>query len=225
MKSIETFKTSSAREVKLNYIITAPDNYDPENESLPMIVFLHGAGERGNDPELLRRYGISKIFSADPQYKGMRTVTLSPQLTDSNITWNHVTDELMQLIEIIAEKYNINRDRITLTGVSMGGFGTWEMGMLYPDFFAALAPICGGGMCWRAGEIARAGIPVRAFHGADDNIVLPSYSSDMVNAVNAHGGNASLTIYEGIAHDVWNTVYEQTDVIEWLYNSSKPEKQ
>lgn len=220
----EKFKASGTRDVCLNYITITPKDHDPEKESLPLIVSLHGAGERKDDPTVLMKYGPCKYFSTDPEYKGIRTVILAPQIITEDITWNNITDELMELIEQTVERYNIDRDRITMTGVSMGGFGTWEMGILYPDYFAALAPVCGGGMSWRAERIGFAGVPVRTFHGDCDTLVPPIYSKLMVDAVNNAGGNATLRMYEGVAHEVWHPVYDDSDVFEWLYSQSKKDR-
>lgn len=203
---------------ELRYLLTTPTGFDPTKESLPMIVFLHGAGERGDDLELVKINGIPKYFAKDQDFGGTRVVTLSPQCPH-DMTWNHLTAQLMRLIDIVASEINIDRDRIVLTGISMGGFGTWEMGMTYPGTFAALAPICGGGMAWRAGALA--GVPIRVFHGTDDGLVSVEYSKMMVDAINSCGGTATLTLFDNVGHDAWTSAYETTDLIQWLANAKK----
>lgn len=203
---------------ELRYIMTTPTGFDPSKESLPMIVFLHGAGERGDDLELVKANGIPKYFCADNDYRGLRVVTLSPQCPADRV-WNHMPDQLMDLIEHVASDMNIDRDRITLTGISMGGYGTWEMACTYPDYFAAIAPICGGGMVWRTGALTK--LPIRAFHGTDDFAVPYNASVEMVETINHLGGNAVLTSYDNVGHDSWTSAYETSDVIEWLAGAKK----
>ena|GEM_PF-481867 len=211
-----TYK-SEAREPKMyRYLLSTPENYDPKTESLPLIVFLHGAGERGTDVNLLKLHGIPKLFDKGSD---LRVVTVSPQC-DAGTTWNAQVKELKIFIDHIADEYNIDKNRISLTGISMGGFGTWSMGIEFPGYFSALAPICGGnGMIWLADLLKD--VPIRTFHGTADDVVLYSCSVDMVEAVNKAGGNAALTTYEGVGHDSWVQAYEQTDLIEWLMNQVK----
>ena len=220
MQSDHTY-TFARNEKTYRYYLSAPDNYDPEKESLPLIVFLHGAGERGTDINLVKTHGIPKLF--EKNYNKTRAVTVSPQC-DPGMTWNGQVQDLKTFIDHIVGKYNIDKDRISITGLSMGGFGTWAMGLAYPGYFSALAPVCGGnGMIWLA-ELLK-DIPIRAFHGAADAVVLPSASIEMVEAVNKAGGKAELTLYEGVGHDSWIQAYEQTDLIEWLASRVRAKKE
>lgn len=196
----------------LRYMITTPTGYT-KTEQLPLLVFLHGAGERGDDLNLVRRYGPAKVFGKDPDFHGVRAVTLSPQCPDEDI-WSNHTFTVYQLILATMEKYNIDPDRVSITGLSMGGFGTWEMTCRYPELFAAAGPVCGGGMSWRADALKN--IPVRAYHGDQDKTVPVEYSLMMVAAVNAAGGHAELIIYPGVNHNAWDPAYEQSDLVEWL---------
>lgn len=205
-------------EVNFGAIVTTPTGFDPEKESLPMIVFLHGAGERGEDLSIVNKVGLPKYFTADPDYKGLRVITLSPQCPDYTV-WNDVSLQLFQFILKVAKTYNADMDRISVTGLSMGGFGTWEMVISHPDFFSAAAPICGGGMDWRIPSFLP--VPIRAFHGDADSVVPVVYSRILCKAVNDRGGNAVLTEYPGCDHDSWTAAYETTDVIEWLAGSRK----
>ncbi len=199
--------------VDFGCLITTPAGFDPAKESLPLIVFLHGAGERGTDISKLRVHGIAKLFSADPDYKGLRVVTFSPQCPEGS-NWNQLAAEVMQLIEYICGEYNIDRDRVSLTGLSMGGYGTWELGMQFTDFFSAYAPICGGASTWRIGVLRDK--PIRVFHGDADDIVPLNNSVEAVEALCAAGGHPEFTIYPGVGHDSWTKAYEETDLIEWL---------
>ncbi|MDD6800401.1 MAG: dienelactone hydrolase family protein [Firmicutes bacterium] len=205
-------------DIKLNYILTTPTGFDPAKESLPMIVFLHGAGERGNNIDSVKAHGVPKHFSADPDYRGLRVITLSPQCPD-NVVWTCLPLEVMSLVKEKAAELNADPARISLTGLSMGGFGTWELGSLYPDFFCALGPVCGSGSPLNAHKLVK--LPIWAFHGDLDDCVPCWRSSEMVNAVNKLGGNAQLTICEGVWHNSWENAYDKDDLIPWLAAQSR----
>jgi len=209
--SVFEFPASAA--VILKALVTTPPDYDPAKESLPMIVFLHGAGQRGDDLEKVKIHGIPKYFSADPCHLGLRVITVSPQCPDG-LCWNNLARELYDFIVAATETYHADPDRVSITGISMGGFGTWEMLVSHPELFAAAAPICGGGMSWRIPQDLP--VPVRTFHGDADPVVPICLSYDMADAVNARGGHCEFTVYHGCDHDSWSRTYEKTDVIEWL---------
>ncbi len=205
-------------EVLFRAFITTPSGFDPAKESLPMIVFLHGAGERGDDLSLVRIHGIPKLFGENPDYHGLRVITVSPQCPAYTV-WNDVSIQLFEFILKTAEKYNADINRISITGLSMGGFGTWELLISHSDFFSAGAPICGGGMDWRIPADMKT--PVRAFHGDADPTVPVEYSKFLCKAVNERGDKAELTVYSGCGHDSWTEAYERTELIEWLSNSER----
>ncbi len=202
---------------RLKYILTAPTDFD-KSESLPMIVFLHGAGERGDDLEKLKAHCIPKLFTLDQDYASTRVITISPQCPQE-YTWYDYKWDVISLIDEVAEEYNVDKDRISLCGISMGGFGTWEIALQVPEKFSAIAPICGGGMSWRAWYLRNT--PIRVYHGRRDDIVPICMSETMVNAIRLQGGNVEFTIYDDLAHDCWTRAFEQTDLIPWLANSKK----
>ncbi len=204
------FNDITDESVSFNVLISTPNDYDNEKESLPLIVFLHGAGERGDDINLIKLLGIPKLFDKSSP---VRAVTLSPQCKSDKV-WNSQVYALKHLIDSVVRKYNIDKSRISITGLSMGGFGTWEMATTFPEFFSAIAPLCGGGMSWRAPLIGKT--PVWAFHGMCDTIVEPMYSEVMVKAINNVGGNARLSLYPGVGHDVWVNAYEHEPLLQWL---------
>ena len=206
--------------VPLPYLLTTPTGFDPAAESLPLLVFLHGAGERGEDLELLKIYGPAKLFTQDPDYLGLRAITLSPQCPNGCV-WNHLVSHVYELILSVAQQYNVDRSRISLTGLSMGGFGTWDMGCAYPELFSALGPICGGGQAFRAAALKN--MPIRAFHGDADPTVPISASQEMVAAVTRAGGSVDFTVYPGVGHNSWDAAYEQTDLIPWLISRKRPD--
>lgn len=215
MRNLYMYQSSNS-DLKLPYWITTPTGFDPSREKLPLILFLHGAGERGDDGAKVGIHGIPKYFGADADYLGQRVITLSPQCPEGEV-WIHLTRVVKALLDDVVAQYNVDTDAISVTGISMGGFGTWDLLCTYPDTFAAAAPICGGGMSWNIYTKT----PVRAFHGDADGAVPLSCSLDMVDALKAHGGHAELTIYHGCGHNSWDPAYETTDLIAWLANAKR----
>lgn len=209
MKYFEHFQPKGT-DFALPYLVTRPDAVSKETK-LPLLVFLHGAGERGDDEKRLCVHGPAKYFSSDAQYLDQKVIMLAPQCPQGQI-WSNFPTALMELILSVAERENADMDRISITGLSMGGFGTWSMLAQYPDFFSAGAPICGGGVCW----YCRPSAPVRAFHGDEDDLVPLENSLLMVDAIKKNGGHAELTIYHGCGHNSWTPAYETTDLIPWL---------
>ena len=195
----------------LNYILTSPDDVKA-GEKLPLIVFLHGAGERGDNINMVQIYCVPKLFVADNCHRGIRAYTLSPQCPH-NTTWIDYKDELISLIDKVISENQIDDQRVSLCGISMGGFGTWEMAMTYPNRFYKIAPLCGGGMNWRAWALK---MPIRVYHGQLDDVVPICQSEAMVNSVKAQGGNVEFTVYDDLSHNCWDRAFEETDLIEWL---------
>jgi predicted peptidase len=171
---------------------------------------LHGIGERGADIEKVKADGIPRILQSKPEFP---FVVVSPQCPDDTMWWDH-HETLKSMLEELVSRYLVDPNRMYLTGKSMGGFGTWSFAMAYPDLFAAIAPICGGGVLENAGRLER--LPVWAFHGADDPFVPVAHSQSMVDAVRARGGDVRFTVYEGVGHDAWTRTYENPDLYRWF---------
>jgi len=191
----------------MNYAIHYPEDY----QDLPLLVYLHGAGERGGNFRHVYRHGVPKLLEEGQQ---LNAVVLIPQCP-VDLVWDNIVQDLKKVIDIVAADFNILPDRICLTGSSMGGFGTWMMGITYPALFSAIAPIAGGNMTWRACRLVNT--PVYALHGAEDTAVVPMYSQLMCDAIAAKGGQVKLTIMEGFGHnDGIDHAYRDLDVIEWL---------
>ena len=132
----------------------------------PLIIFLHGAGERGNNLDLLKKHGIPKIVEQNPDFP---FITLSPQCPKDS-WWTSELRLLNGLVDKITKSYQVDMSRIYLTGLSMGGFGAWSLASMNPDLFAAIVPICGGGEPDRAARALK-NMPVWVFHGAKDTVV------------------------------------------------------
>ncbi len=202
--------------VCMGYWIYLPPDYQ-EQECWPLLLFLHGSGERGDDLELVKKHGPPKLIAAGRQFP---FIVVSPQCP-KNQWWQPV--ELIALLDHIVATYKVDEDRIYVTGLSMGGFGTWSLAAYRPDRFAAIAPICGGGEIYWAKNLAR--LPVWAFHGGKDRGVPPERSERMVEAINKEGGNAKLTIYPDAGHDAWTETYNNPEFYQWLLKQKRSAKQ
>jgi predicted peptidase len=200
------------RKVTMNYLIYLPKDYD-QKESWPLLLFLHGAGERGDDLELVKVHGPPKLIA---QGKEFPFIVVSPQCPDGK-HWQAV--ELAALLDEICEKHKVDEDRIYVTGLSMGGFGTWALAAYQPERLAAILPICGGGERFWARNIAE--LPAWVFHGAKDEAVPLERSEQMVEALQKAGAEVKFTVYEDVAHDSWTQTYENPEVYEWLLQQKR----
>lgn len=207
------YEFANRRIEKINYLLHLPKAVP--YGGLPLIIALHGAGERGDDFSKIAVHGLPKYIEAGLD---LPAVVIAPQCPEGYI-WNLLTEELKELIDFVIEKYGVDKTRVSITGLSMGGYGTWEMGMSYPGFFAALAPVCGGGVSWRAELIGKT--PVWAFHGDCDTVVPPINSIEMCDRLKTAGGNVRLTIFHGVGHESWEPAYEDTKVIEFLLSAKR----
>jgi predicted peptidase len=198
----------------LHYWLFLPRDY-PEKKTSPLMLFLHGAGERGDDLQRVKKWGPPRIVEDDAAFP---FVLVSPQ-TPAGRRW--VSDQLAPVIEHVATRFKIDRRRISVTGLSMGGYGTWAMATRYPDLFAAAAPICGGGDPGQAGRLKD--LPIWAFHGGADPGVPVQHSQEMVDAIQRLGGRAKLTIYPGVGHNSWSRTYADPEFYDWLLAQQRRE--
>lgn len=197
----------------LTYTLGLPAAFQ-EGKRYPMILFLHGAGTRGTNLEVLEANTISKYAQSHEDFP---FVLVMPLCTEE--TWFDHWQALKALVQHMAQLPFGDPDRFYLTGNSMGGYGSWQLAMSIPQYFAALAPVCGGGMYWNAKRLKD--IPVWAFHGALDKTVLPEESLHMVSKINGFGGNAKLTVYPKNAHDAWTDTYSDPALYTWLLAQKK----
>lgn len=193
---------------ELKYVIRYPQGFS-ESEKYPVLLFLHGAGSRGDN---LDNVIANPFFRLTEQHKEFPFICVAP-LCSKN-TWFDLWEHLEKLVAEISNLPFADKSRIYLMGASMGGYGTWQLAMSMPECFAAIVPICGGGMYWNICRIKD--LPVWAFHGAKDTTVLVEESVKMVNALNDNGGCAKLTIYPENGHDAWSDTYSNPDVFAWL---------
>lgn len=195
----------------MKYLICYPNGYS-ENMKYPIIFFLHGAGSRGKDIQLLES---NPYFRITEKIANFPFITIAP-LCHTN-TWFDIFEKLERFIFHCIQLKFVDTDKIYLMGASMGGYATWQLAMSIPECFSAIVPICGGGMYWNAGRLIN--VPVWAFHGQKDITVLVDESKKMVDAVNNAGGKAKLTIYPENGHDAWSDTYSDLEVYSWLLSN------
>ena len=220
----------------LPYRIYVPKNYDC-GERYPLLVFLHGAGERGTENE--RQLIHAQYLFNDPSSPVYDSIVLAPQCPEDSqwVLWpwekgNYSIEEtpespgletLCMLIDEVRDFYNVDDDRIYVTGLSMGGFGTWDLLSRHGARFAAGIPVCGGGDPSYAELLKR--IPIRVFHGSEDGAVPVSGSRQMFEAIKKAGGELiDYTEFDGEGHGIWDRVYEDRDNMDWLYSQSLAER-
>lgn len=216
------------------YLVLPPSKTEA-GKQYPLVLFLHGAGERGNDPQKLLPHFPTQM--AKPEWRDRFPCFLVvPQCRDGRM-WMHAPwsdqessplpaepTEQLQMAKAVLDKsleeLPIDCDRVYLTGLSMGGFGAWELAMRYPELFAALAPVCGGGDEAQAARLKN--IPIRTGHGTADTVVWPIRTQRMVDAVRKAGGSVQYTEYEGVGHNSWTPFYsEQDGVVAWMFQQKR----
>jgi predicted peptidase len=211
---------SFAKEVKygLKYLLYLPKEYD-KKESWPLMLFLHGAGERGDDLNAVKVHGPPKLIEAGKEFP---FIVVAPQCPATK-WWEPL--ELRALLDEIETKYKVDKDRIYLTGLSMGGYGSWNLLAEQPMRFAAVVPICGGGDPEKVKLFAD--VPIWVFHGGKDNVVPLKGSEAMVEALKKKGSDVKFTIYPETGHDSWVQAYDDPKLYEWLLEQkrSKGEKE
>lgn len=215
-------KGTISRSFELPYYLYLPKGYDPQgSDTWPVVIFLHGAGERGTDLERLKRQGLVKQIAEGQEFP---FILVAPQCLQ-NDTWDRSLDELDALFAELMDTLLIDRERIYLTGLSMGGFGTWHWAARRPQAFAALVPICGGtmpllGFPERIGDLKD--IPIWVFHGEDDQVVPIKMSAELVEVLVEAGSSVKFTRYPGVGHDSWSLAYDEPELFPWLLAQKNP---
>jgi predicted peptidase len=198
-----------------HYVLYVPREYKPDHQ-WPLVVFLHGMGERGSDGLAQSEVGIGRAIRLHPDR--FPCLVAMPQCPDKT-TWVKAVEDIDTCLHDTRKDYSVDDDRIYLTGLSMGGFAAWQYGAEKIKTFAAIMPICGGGKTSDAEKLAR--VPIWAFHGADDTTVKPEKSREMVEAVKKAGGDVKYTEYAATGHNSWDKAYEEKDAIKWLLSQRK----
>lgn len=206
------FESTARPSAGLGYLLYLPPGYAGSEKRWPLMLFLHGSGESGTNLAKVKAHGPPKVVESKPDFP---FVLVSPQSAGRG--WN--PELLNELLDQILRDYRVDPDRVYLTGLSMGGFGTWSLAAAHPEKFAAIVPICGGGNTNDATKLAK--LPIWVFHGAQDKTVPPERSKAMVEAIKAAGGDPKFTLYPEAGHDSWTATYNNPELYEWLLKQKR----
>ncbi len=208
----QELKTADGKSI--SYLLYLPKDYASKEGKVPLMLFLHGRGESQGPLSNVKKWGPPRLLEHGVS---LPYVVVSPQCPPSPESWNRTNQQalLVALLDHIVGTCRIDEDRIYLTGLSMGGFGSWRLAADHPDRFAAVIPICGGGNPQDAEKLKD--LPIWAWHGLADPTVPVKNSIDMVDAIKKAGGTkVRLTLLEGIGHNSWEAAYASPDVYAWL---------
>jgi predicted peptidase len=195
------------------YLLYQPENYTQDGKKVPLMLFLHGRGESNGPLSIVAKWGPPQRLAAGEH---MKYLVVSPQCPRESF-WSNDDQQtrLLELLKHIKQTYNIDEDRIYLTGLSMGGFGTWRLAAEHTDMFAAAVPVCGKGDPKQGAALTQ--LPIWAWHGTEDNAVPYQCSVAMVDAIKAAGGTkVRFTSLEHIGHNSWQAAYQSDDLYRWL---------
>lgn len=218
----------TAHELTLNdgatipYLLYTPDAYEADTARLwPFILFLHGSGERGQDVELVRLHGVPRTIDKRPDFPA---IVLSPQCPLDE-RWSQQANKLLTLLNTVLKGLRVDHSRVYLTGLSMGGEGSWHFGSLHPERFAAVLPICGRMPPQTEGFPEKAcalkDVPVWVFHGAKDDRAPVDHSKTLAKVLEDCGGNVQLTVFPDGDHFIWDHVYEDEATWNWLFGQRR----
>ena len=202
------FQRQIVRTVGANYLLFLPEGFGARDKLWPLIMFLHGSGERGDSLDRLKVNGLPELVE---KRKDFPFIVVSPQLPAQD-AWS--SDVLAALLDEISTRLPVDTDRVYLTGLSLGGYAAWDVACDLPERFAAIAPVCGVGDPDRACRLRR--VPVWAFHGARDPYVPIKEDEEMVEAVRACGGDVRFTVYADGGHDIWTRAYADSSLYTWF---------
>ena len=191
------------------YLEYLPADYGT-GKRFPLVIFLHGAGERGDNVELTAVHGYLKHARKGTEYP---FVVIAPQCPNDTY-WGAYIESLNALLDYALAHYDVDPDRVILTGLSMGGTGTWLWSLANPQRFAAIVPVCGTGVTWFGGQLANT--PVWACHGEADDCVDVTESIRMVQSIRRSGGKPRLSLYPGVGHNAWDNAYSDPEILEWI---------
>ena len=225
-QTAKKFSVNQTRTLTADYLLYLPADYKAgTSKRWPLILFLHGAGERGTNIWLVAKHGPPKVDTTTTNFP---FIVVSPQCPAGKI-WSN--DLLLALLDEIEGKYAVDPRRVYLTGLSMGGFGTWDLALSHPERFAAIAPICGGGQTihitlaqyfdpMKLAQLKSLG--VWAFHGGQDTTVTPDNSELVISALKKAGcTDVKLTIYPEAQHDSWTQTYANPELFAWFLQHAR----
>lgn len=202
------YRVTAVRSFSFRYLLYLPEGHKTLRKTWPLVLFLHGSGERGADLKALERQGLPKLAAE----QSFPFILVALQIPEGQV-W--AAEPLTYFLdELESTPLWINSDRIYLTGISMGAFGAWDLAIATPDRFAALLVISGGGNPVEVCQLKD--VPVRIVQGRQDDVIPVSWAESLGNRLERCGGNVKVTIYPDAGHDAWSRTYEDPEVLEWL---------
>lgn len=212
------FKWKSTHTGLLKYLVYVPPGFGTNrNEGWPLMLFLHGSGERGTNPQRTAIHGPLNLVKQGTNFPFIIIAPLCP----AGEQWQN--DSLLLLLDHVTKKFAVDESRVYLTGLSMGGYGTWNLAFAHPERFAAIAPVCGGGLLLDliipSDDTVRKlkALPIWAFHGGKDTVVPVEESEQLVNRLRELGvKNVKLTVYPNAKHNSWTETYNNPELYTWL---------
>lgn len=212
---IKSYKFEKATKLTLNYMVYLPESYTT-NSKWPLIVSLHGSGERGNNIDDVKKWGIHKILREDNNFP---FIVVCPQCPSGEV-WEMQFNMLKELLDEIEDNYSIDKEREYLTGYSLGAYGTWNFAILNPERFAAIVPISGGAISpKRAMNLKQ--LPIWVAHGDNDTVVEFEESKRIVDCLRIYNSNIIFKVYKGAGHEVCTLAYEETELYQWLLGQKR----
>ena len=200
---------------KIRYLEYIPTGIKQEKRAL--MIYLHGAGERGENLSKINKHGPIKEMLAGKVESDF--IVLAPQCSEGKTWWDYAESLYEWLVEYIKQPF-VDEHKVYLTGNSMGGYGTWALSMAHPELFAAILPICGGGLSWNAGMLQN--VNVWAFHCVGDSVVPCQNTIEMVENVKKYSErDVKITIYPECSHDAWTKTYQTQEIYDWLLGIKK----
>lgn len=203
-----TFETDIPRPMSGNYLMYLPEQYDRSQKRWPLILFLHDAGQRGANLQMVRKYGLPRVVDSKRDFP---FIVISPQCPAGR-EWS--SEYLGELLDDVISHYRVDPDRVYLTGMNMGGRGVWNLAARNPEKFAAIAPVSGSGNPSLARRLRN--VPAWVFHGARDRETPVAASQAMVNALKRAGGTVKFTVYPNAGHNCWDETYNNPELYTWL---------
>ncbi|MEZ5299590.1 MAG: prolyl oligopeptidase family serine peptidase [Verrucomicrobiales bacterium] len=208
-------KVEATKQITLSYLLALPPDYEAaKDKKYPVMLFLHGAGERGDDLEKVKVHGPPKLVGKMKELDDF--IIVSPQCPKDQ-WWDG--EALRALVDEVVKTYRVDEKRLYCTGLSMGGYGTWMLSCRYPDLFAAIVPICGGGEPKHLKNIKD--MPIWVFHGAKDTAVKIGESERLVEELKRLGNDVKFTVYPEAGHDCWTESYANPELYAWLLSKAK----
>ncbi len=233
-KDVFEARTFAEADGRLPYRMMRPADYDAK-QKYPLVIFLHGAGERGDDNLVQLVHGMND-FAKDENRRKHPCFVIAPQCPGEakwvNVDWSSDRHKLpaepsdalkltLNLIAALQKEFSIDPRRLYITGLSMGGYGTWDAVSRQPAMFAAAVPVCGGADEEQAAKLVK--VPIWAFHGDQDTVVKPERSRRMIKALEAAGGQPKYTEYPGVGHNSWAKAYSDPAMMAWLFSQKLPD--